>query len=1178
MKHYYNSVLLFFVIQFAFSQIGFQEIYITDGGDAYGATASAAYGDLDGDGDLDALTSHYSGFPGFVWYENIDGLGTFGQHKPISSDFYSASGNIVTVDFDDDGDLDVLASTYESVVWFENTDGLGNFSTPITITDNVDNVTSINSADLDGDGDFDVMSTSYNDNKLAWYENLDGLGTFGAQQIVTTFPTTWPIAFGEDMDGDGDIDIIASLGDTVWFENVDGNGTFTTSHTITTTEYNSIFPKDLDQDGDIDIIVPAGYNDDLVWYENINGFGDFSSVQNIDLTINGDVSVASADDFDGDGDIDILINGTGLFLYVNDGNENFSGGLNIMTTTSPNISALETTDINNDGNIDILAGGVGTGLVWLDNANGTANFNENYISFSAVDPKHSFAADMDNDGDLDVLTATSQHIAWFEDTNGNQNYDVQHTLYYGNYLGAEYVAAYDFDGDSDLDVVVAFTGSDKIYWYENLDSQGSFGDYVEITNQCDAPKMVFASDLDGDGDLDLLSASRNDDKIAWYENVDGQGSFGSQQIISSNADGANFVEAVDIDNDGDMDVVSASITDDKIAWYENVDGQGTFGTEQFISTDATAVSSLDLIDFDNDGDIDVLSGSSSENKIAWFENLDGQGTFSVENTISSVPNNTVNVYAVDIDNDSDLDAVSMSGSNRIVYYENVSGVFDGEQIEISPGIYSGPTFISTDLDNDGDIDFISVSDTAYNGQVIWHKNLGRYGNEISGTVNLDVNDDNCSSSTNGVGGVMIIANNDNTNDSFSTFSQNDGTYQMTVNEGDFTVAIAPSSINNFNTNPASQMFSFGDIGNDETADFCLETNGSSIDDLNIVIYPSLNDPRPGFDTSYHLVYSNVGNTQLNGSVTFEFDNSKLQFLSASETATSQTSNLLTFNVSNLNPFDTRTIDMYFNVFAPPTTNIDDVLVSTATINPIAGDQTEDDNVYVLDQTVIGSYDPNDITCLEGDQLLIEDADKYLHYVIRFQNTGTASAINVKVDNVLDDKLDWTSMQLESLSHEGRVEILNGNEVSFIFANINLPDSTNDEPNSHGFIAYKIKPLDNVVLGDIFYNTADIYFDFNPAIVTNTAETEIVDALSVADFQSHVFSVFPNPTKSLLTIESKIGINKVRISDINGRVLNTYYFNNNNQQQVINVENLSNGIYFLKLQGVQQEQVIKFIKN
>ena len=117
---------------------------------------------------------------------------------------------------------------------------------------------------------------------------------------------------------------------------------------------------------------------------------------------------------------------------------------------------------------------------------------------------------------------------------------------------------------------------------------------------------------------------------------------------------------------------------------------------------------------------------------------------------------------------------------------------------------------------------------------------------------------------------------------------------------------------------------------------------------------------------------------LSGNIIFTFNDSNIQFLAASETVATQTSNSLTFNYSGLNPFETRTINLEFNVFAPPTTNIDDILLAGATINPVSGDDTEENNTFQLEQTVIGSYDPNDIRVLEGEEIFIEDADKYLH--------------------------------------------------------------------------------------------------------------------------------------------------------------------------------------------------------
>ena len=102
-----------------------------------------------------------------------------------------------------------------------------------------------------------------------------------------------------------------------------------------------------------------------------------------------------------------------------------------------------------------------------------------------------------------------------------------------------------------------------------LMSQGLFGAQQVISTDADSARSVHAADVDGDGDIDILSASFVDDKIAWYENTDGQGTFGAQQVISTNANGALSVYAADVDGDGDIDVLSASANDDKIAWYKN---------------------------------------------------------------------------------------------------------------------------------------------------------------------------------------------------------------------------------------------------------------------------------------------------------------------------------------------------------------------------------------------------------------------------------------------------------------------------------------------------------------------------------------------------------------------------------------------------------------------------------
>ena len=442
-------------------------------------------------------------------------------------------------------------------------------------------------------------------------------------------------------------------------------------------------------------------------------------------------------------------------------------------------------------------------------------------------------------------------------------------------------------------------------------------------------------------------------------------------------------------------------------------------------------------------------------------------------------------------------------------------------------------------------------------------------NNITGNTNIDLDINGCDEDDYALQNMLVIAINET--ESYGAFTQNDGEYLLYTNEGNYTTSLITNLPSYFTASPSSYTNTFIDFDNTFTADFCITPN-QTVNDVNISIIPT-NPARPGFNTSFQIVYKNIGTTHLNGNVTLEFDDTKLSFLNASETVNAQTSNSLTFNYTNLNPFETRTIDLVFNVNAPTATqptNIGDVLDFTATINPIVGDYTTDDNIFTLKQTVIGSYDPNDMTILEGNEIQLSDADKFLHYVIRFQNTGTASAINVVVKNILDNHLDWSTLQLENLSHNNRVAIKNGNEIEFIFENIDLLDSTTDEPNSHGFVAYKIKPKSDIALDDVILNKADIFFDFNEAIETNTTTTTIVNTLVVNENTLLDFSVYPTPTKNILNIKSKTEITKIEIYSKLGQKIKEIMENK------INISNLTQGLYFVKVEDINGNFGVKKI--
>ncbi len=347
---------------------------------------------------------------------------------------------------------------------------------------------------------------------------------------------------------------------------------------------------------------------------------------------------------------------------------------------------------------------------------------ENIINSNDVNgPRTIYAADIDGDGDMDMVSASNQDnkIAWYENTDGLGTFGPQQLISNGA-IGPNTVIAADVDGDNDLDVLSASSFDATIAWYPNTDGAGAFGAQQLISNQCQYAMWVAVADLDKDGDLDVVSASLADDKIAWYENTDGAGTFGDQQIVSTQADAALFVQVADINHDGWIDIISASMQDGKVAWYQNMNGSG-FSAQNVITEQLNQPRAVACADIDKDGDTDIAVASSGDNTVSWYQN-DGAGTFGAQNVIANDVTGAVSVAAVDIDKDGDQDIVACAyNTNTVMWYENTNGLGAFGQRNVITNTAQGPNHLYiADLNGDTKQDVAVACETGK--KLVWYEN------------------------------------------------------------------------------------------------------------------------------------------------------------------------------------------------------------------------------------------------------------------------------------------------------------------------------------------------------------------------------------------------------------------------------------------------------------------------
>ncbi|WP_420583211.1 FG-GAP-like repeat-containing protein [Reichenbachiella sp.] len=827
---------------------------------------NVSFGDIDGDGDLDAIVGEYYGFvhfyentgsssdPAFALNDNTDGSNPF---NGIDVGEYS---HPELADIDGDGDLDLfIGDSNGNIDYYKNT-GSNSSATFAEQTgganpfdgESVDGYATPTFIDIDDDGDLDALVGQYYYNYSGYVNFFENTGTASAPAFAERNGNEDPFRAIEpdsgytdptfaDLDNDGDLDVLVgnSYGTPEYFEN---KGTASepdfgaTAFTKLTSGYfYDAAPSfaDIDNDGDMDLFVGGEYGY-INFYENTGTASApaFSGGENPLSAVSSDVSynanVAFAD-VDADGDLDALVGekyGSILF-YENTGSASAAAfALNTFTDASNPFYGIsvdswsnpELADIDDDGDFDLFIGDYDGYIAFYENTGdatdaafqnqtGAANpFDSQIVDYSA---NPSFG-DFDDDGDLDMLTGSySGYISFFENTGSAsapafvQLVGANNPFDHINHSDYSHVAVADLDNDGDFDLLVGDDYGDyysdrELHYYENEGTAAEPNFEVEedelvpnTLNPLDEVAIYFGAratfvDIDNDGDMDAFFGTSYDG-LSYYKNTGNNTSAAFSEVTGSadpfdgliGGEGgprrvrAEISEATyigdsapifaDIDNDGDMDAFIGSKSG-PIYYFKNTgsaaspafaeqtgsdnpfDGLiGGSGIPARVNTGyAPSYYAGDtkpaLVDLDGDGDLDAIVGSE-DGDIFYLKNTGSASAPAFEeqtdeaNPFSNIGESEVPEFArielkgpesslryshpsfADLDKDGDMDLILGDKYGSIQYYKNTgsssapsfeeqtgsaNNPFEGE----TGGEYSAPAFV--DIDGDGDMDlFVS---------------------------------------------------------------------------------------------------------------------------------------------------------------------------------------------------------------------------------------------------------------------------------------------------------------------------------------------------------------------------------------------------------------------------------------------------------------------------------------
>ncbi|MCE7994340.1 MAG: hypothetical protein HEP71_20305 [Roseivirga sp.] len=711
-------------------QDGFVEIEIATVNTAFGLTVA----DFDGINGLDIVVG---GTP-LILYTN-DGDQSF------SATTISASGSyrsIQVVDLDGDADLDIIGAGGSEVHWWQN-NGPDPFTK--TVLGTLGGAYSVHFGDLDKDGDMDVVAAYLTGREVVWYENDNN--SFTEITIDDSFTSDDPYStYLADMDNDEDLDVVVALfnsNSVVWYENQ--NLTFQQRNTgVSITKARHVYAMDITGDGNTDI-VSYGHSADLTLLVSDgnpaggNDYPEFTKVQ-INTGDTGGAAVYVAD-MDNDGILDIL-SGAGVQLSLSDGKLAwYKGSYNVKLDTGALNPSPYNTGVARDSNIEMVFGAgeiidnnaADSILIWGDRSgilDGSFSVNTSASADTVIfNPTNDFFSD-----EIIHVTITkgfscntySYQFRAAAAPASHLTYKIMDTLATDRSILRNLRLA-DLNDDMRLDLLAATDGN-NVSWFDGTNgfSETILDNGSQLSVGSKLYHKLFNIDVDGDGDQDVVYTSNSDSEIGYFKNQGAPNYISkTKTVIHSStvtSNGVRIVVPADVDHDGDLDLFYfAPGNGVRLAWLENNGASNPSFTHHEISIAFTAhpTEGLTVADTDADGDLDIITSSKGE--INLFTN-DGSENFTINSSpIRSGTGDYRSVQVEDMDGDGDLDIVPALGLEaKVLYYKNNgNNSFAEEFIETSVGnIFD---VITSDFDGDGDYDILMVNNTDI---VYWYLNDG----------------------------------------------------------------------------------------------------------------------------------------------------------------------------------------------------------------------------------------------------------------------------------------------------------------------------------------------------------------------------------------------------------------------------------------------------------------------